>query len=95
MEVLLLGTLLDVPSDLPDNDAEPIPPEVEIPHMPQAVNRGIAVTVPLPPRRPHRSGRGPNGSGKSILLRTIGGLDDYFDGRRTYSRDVTVGYLAQ
>lgn len=38
---------------------------------------------------------GPNGSGKFILLRTIGGLDDYFDGQRTYSRDLTVGYLAQ
>ena len=38
---------------------------------------------------------GPNGSGKSTLLRAIGGLDDYFDGQLTYSRQLTIGYLAQ
>ena len=38
---------------------------------------------------------GPNGSGKSSLLRAIGGLDDYFEGQLTYSRDLTIGYLAQ
>lgn len=39
-------------------------------------------------------GSTPN-STSGVLLRTIGGLDDYFDGQRTYSRDLTVGYLAQ
>jgi ATP-binding cassette subfamily F protein 3 len=38
---------------------------------------------------------GPNGSGKSSLLRVIGGLDDYFDGQLTCSRELTIGYLAQ
>ena len=38
---------------------------------------------------------GPNGSGKSSLLRAIGGLDDYFDGQLTYSRELTIGFLAQ
>lgn len=38
---------------------------------------------------------GPNGSGKSSLLRAIGGLDDYFDGQLTYSRALTIGFLAQ
>ena len=51
MAVLLLGTLLDVLSNLHGNDAESIPPEGEIPDMPQAINREIAVTVPLPPER--------------------------------------------
>ena len=51
MAVLVLGTLLDVLSDWPDNDAESIPPEGEMPDMPQAMNREIAVTVPLPPER--------------------------------------------